>query len=429
MGLFDWLSRRVNNEVQKGMTTYSVGNPVVYTHIDTDKAISEGYNSNTAVFAILNKDAEKFGSVPSYVYKANDEESEEQDNELSKLINKPNEYQGQDSFRMLLRLYRKLTGEAFVWLNRGDLGKMDDKARLKKPVLEMYVLPSDCVNIIPDPSNLWGCLGYQLDVNGKQIPLSKSDVIHWKSPSLNFDASTREHLRGQSPLSSGYKTLQQNNSATDAAVRMYQNDGAKGVMANETLDKLTPQQRSQIDGVINKKINNNDVKGAVATLQGKWSYLDLGKSNTDLGLLEGKNVSMKELCFLFDVPYELFDPSTTFANKEMAMKAWVSNSIIPSCKQFDDELNRVLPMAFGLTDYIKSDFSELPEMQEDMGTKISNMVKGPFRPNDILELQGYDRDPNPIYDDIWIPGGFVPGSMQGESMDSIARSLNDQGLA
>ena len=409
------------------MQTFNVGNPEVYTHIDTEKAIEEGYNGNTAVFSIINKDAEKFGSVPSYVYAQNDEDAP-LDNELSKLINKPNDYQGQDAFRMLARVYRKLTGEAFIWLNRGDMGEIDDKARMRKPVFEMYVLPSDHVTVIPDKDNIWGTIGYVLDVNGTKLPLHKSDVIHWKGVSLNFDANTRQHLRGQSPLSSGYKTLQQNNSATDAAVRMYQNDGAKGVLGNETFDKLTPQQRSSIEGVVNKKINNNDVKGAVATLQGKWNYIDLGKSNTDLGLLEGKNISMKELCFLFDVPYELFDSETTFANKEQAQKGWVSNSIIPACKQFDDELNRVLPMAFGLTDYIKSDFTELPEMQEDMKLKIETMMTGPFIPNDILEAQGFDRSTEPLMEQVWIKAGFQPIANAGETMDSIANNLYQQGL-
>lgn len=426
MGLFDWFKRRVTGSVLQG---FSIGNPEVYSPIDNTKAISEGYNANTAVYSIVNKDAQKFASIPMYVYKRKGDESEEQENDLSKLLNRPNEYQGQDSFRQLVRTYYKLTGEVFIWLNRGDLGDLTGEQRLKKPVFETYVLPSDNVLLIPDPTNMWGIAGYILVVNGKRITLPKEDVIHWKQPSLAPIDNSLEHLRGRSPLASGYKTLQQNNDATAAAVRMYQNDGAKGVLYSEIVSDFSPEQKNQLDTVINKKLNNSDVKGAVARLAGKWGYLDLGKSNTDLGLLEGKNISLKELCFLFDVPFELFDSQTTFANKEQAQKGWLTNSIIPSCKQFDDELNRVLLKAFNLdsTYYIGSDWSDLPELQDDYSKLVNSLAQAWWMtPNEKREWMG--EEPIPGFDECLIPTGLQPVSMLGESMDTIANDLTNQGL-
>jgi HK97 family phage portal protein len=343
----------------------------------------------------------------------------------------PNEFQGQDAFRAQLRTYYKLTGEVFIWLNRGDIGEeVDDKTRLSKPVLEMYVLPTDHVLVIPDPNNLWGIAGYKLELQGARIDINKADIIHWKNVSLKFDGSSRDHLRGHSPLSSGYKSLQQNNDATSAAVRMYQNDGAKGILFNETLDKLGPDQRTTIEGVVGRKINNSDVKGAVATLQGKWGYLDLGKSNVDLGLLEGKNISLRELCFLFDVPYEMFDPQTTYANKEQAQKGWLYNSVMPSCKQWDDECNRVLLPAFGLeaTAEIRSDFDDLPEMREDVASLVTSLQSAWWiTPNEKREWMGFEPV-GPEFDEPYLPGGVEPLSMIGQGMDDVQRQLQQQGL-
>lgn len=436
MAVLQNIGRALKNLFGRGtpvssLTVTTIGNQEVYVPIDTDKAISEGYNGNTAVYSIVGKDARKFASVPVHLYKVNSEEEERLDNDLSKLLNRPNDMEGQDFFREKLRTYYKLTGETFIWLNRGALvDEIEGKERLKKPVLEMYVLPTDYVTIKPDPSNVFGLLGYFLDINGTKLPLHKEDVIHWKNVSLTFDASSRDHLRGRSPLSPGYKTLQQNNSATDAAVRMYQNDGAKGVLFNETLDKMNPQQRAQIEGVVDRRVNSNDVKGSVATLQGKWGYLDLGKSNTDLGLLEGKNLSMQELCFLYDVPFEFFDSKTTFANKEQAQKGWVLNSIIPACKQFDDELNRVLLQAFGLEGQaiIESDFDNLPEMQEDMAKKVTALMAAwPITPDEVRDALGYE----PLggkFAEPWVPQSVVPLSETGLNIDQIAADLAAQGL-
>lgn len=427
MGLLDRLFNRTKRAT--GLAV-NYGNPAVYEHINTDKAVTEGYLGNTAVYAIVNKDAQKFAAVPQYLYNARSEEDEIIENDLSKLLQRPNEYQGSDAFREQLRAYRKLTGEAFIWLNRGILAEgLEGIARMAKPVLEMYILPSDQMLIVPDPENVYGVLGYILDLGGTQLKMAKEDVIHWKGTSLEFDASNRTHMRGVSPLSSGYKTLQQNNSATDAAVRMYQNDGAKGVLFNESFDALDPVQKQDVRGVVNKRVNNSDVKGAVATLPGKWGYLDLGKGSTDLDLLEGKKLSMQELCFLFDVPYELFDSETTFANKEQAQKGWLYNSIIPACKQFDDELNRVLLAAFNLigTAVIRSDFDDLPELREDVAQLVTSLntawwITG----NEKREWMGFGKITDPTMDEVLLPAGQTPISQV--NMDEVARQLDQQGL-
>lgn len=409
---------------------WAVGTKEVYSNIDVEKAISEGFDTNTAVYSIVMRDAQKFASIPRFVYKASAMEEKAYnekniiENDLSKLLNRPNEFEGQDAFLSKVRAFYKVTGEAFVWLNRGDVGhRFDDITQTlvdrtseeysKLPVLEMYVLPSDRVITIPDPYNIWGVIGYKLDLGGKEYPLRKEDIIHWKMPNLDFDPELRTHLRGKSPLSSGYKSMQQYNDATDASVRMYKNDGSKGVLFNETLDKMNPVQQSQVKSVVDTKINSNDVKGAVATLQGKWGYLALNTS-IDMQLLEAKKLTWKEICFLLQVPYTQFDPDTNFANTEWQQKNWVTNTIIPDSKSFDGELNRVLLKAFKLenTGFIGSDFSELPEMQKDLGIMATALSTAWWiSPNEKRKMMNEEPKADEIYDELWIPSGVQPSSM------------------
>lgn len=399
---------------------WNIGNAAIYAPIDTQKAVTEGYLSNTAVYSIVNRDAEKFGVIPRYVVRGEDRLN----NPLSKLLERPNEYESQDAFFTKARIYRLLTGEAFIWCNRGDTDmitedgfeKLPDEVHAKKPVLEMYVLPSDYVTVIPG-RDLFTVEGYELEFNGSRVPLRKVDVIHWKNTNLLWDTSGRQYMRGISPLSPGYKSLQQINSATDASVRMFDTDGAKGVLFNETLDNLTPDQQKQLDSVIDSKLNNNSVKGRVVQLQGKWDYKSIAGS-IDKVLLDAKLLSWQELCFLFGVPYELFDPNTTFANKEQAQKGWVSNTIIPASRQFDGELGRTLLKSFGLEGAaIESDFDALPEMQEDLKEKASwLMTTWPLTPDEVREALGYD----PLggeFAEPWVPGGMTPLSKREEGFD------------
>ena len=430
---------------------YLLGSPEVYAAITAEKAIENGFNKNTAVYSIVMKDAEKFASIPRYVYdKAKYEEKTGKpfkyevkamakkpylENDLSVLLNRPNPDESADEFFTKVRACYKVCGEAFIWLNRGDnmfvdsngeLMEMDEETRSKQPVLEMHALPPNHVIVLPDKENMFGKSGYQLDFASRPF-LNKIDVIHWKSTNLKFDAVDRQQLRGHPPLESGYKTLQQNNDATDGAVRMYQNDGAKGVLFNKTVGKMTPEQSSTLSSVVNKKINNNDIKGAVATLQGEWGYLNLQGTSVDMELLKGKEFSWKELCFLFKVPYEFFDSETTFANKEQALIGWITNDILPALKRLDGELNRVLLKAFGLEKkaFIASDITELPEMRKSMVESAKLMLDNwAITPNEIREYLGYERSTEPTFDEQWVPSGRTPLSMTGESeADAIMNEL------
>jgi hypothetical protein len=160
---------------------------------------------------------------------------------------------------------------------------------------------------------------------------------------------------------------------------------------------------------------------------GELDYLDLAKSSIDQDLLKGKADSWKEICAIMSVPYEFYNTETTFSNKEQAQKGWVTNKIIPGCKEFDDELDRKLLRSFRLEDIatIGSDPSELPELQDD----IAKMVKGLagawwMTPNEKRDMMKQERISDPLFDEPWIPSGLTPLSQsQGDGFDALAGQL------
>lgn len=445
-----WFTSLLNRA--RGWKVWNIGTREVMADINSEKAITEGYNANSAVYSIIKADAEKFASIPRYVADAKKLEEKRRKvpmqfkalikaeamtassskDALNKLLNRPNPYQGQAAFMKTVRSYYKTCGEGFIWLNRGDTEGMTDAQIATMPVLEMYPLPSYRMEVVPDPGNIWGVAGYLLDAGGTKIPFKKSEIIHWKDTNLTFDTNTKDHLRGMPALKPGAADLQQNNDATRSSIRMYQNDGSKGAMFNKDLSKATPTQESQIRGVIDRKINNNDVKGAVAALQGEWGYIDLGKTSIDLDLLKGKEMSMKQLCFLFGVPYTMFDPNTAWANSEWQQKNWVSNRIIPASTELDDELNRVLLRAFALEGkfIIQCDYSQLPEMQADMKA-LTEWLRDAWwlTPNEKRELMGYEVSDHPLMEEFWVPSNLTPMSQfNGDGFDAMLNELGVQGV-
>lgn len=399
------------NQQTASIHVWTTGTTEVYPSIDSSTAIEKGFNGNTAVYSIVKKDAKKFGSVPRYIEGMDDNEIDS--GKLYDLLSRPNEYQGQDAFLTLARAFYKVCGETFIWLNRGDTSDMntgeqlDDLAHSKKPIIEMYVLPANKVIVVPSPDNLFGVYGYILESNIR-IPIRKVDILHWKDINLQFDAVSKTHLRGMSPLVPGTKTLEANNSATDMTVRMNQNGGAKGVMANKSMAQMNPTQESQLRAVIDGKVNNVDVKGAVAAVQGEWTYMNMGLTSVDMEVLKGKDYSIKELCFMLGLPFEFFDPHSPYAEKQLAQRGWVINEIIPDCRQFDDELNRRLLPAFDLVGKakIKSDFDDMPELQEDKGKQVEWLMKSPVTMNEVREALGYEETTEDGADEILIPSGL-----------------------
>lgn len=449
-----------------GLTSW-LGKREVIPEFDQTKAIEEGFNASTWIYAIIAKNAKKFASVPRYLY---DEKALMQekgakmkprtkalntaqlfDSDLNTLLNRPNEYQGRAQFLALLYAFYLATGEAFIWLNRGNVKQRYDKLtgqlidRSDKemdamPVLEMYVLPSNYMKVYSDPENVFGITGYCLDVSGVKLEIRKGDIIHWRDLNLKFDPTSGAHLRGMTRFTPGNKTVQENKDIVKSSVRMYQNDGAKGILfAPEVgVDSLTPQQESDIRTVVNAKINENDIKGAVALLMGyKWEYIDLAINAVDLSLIEGRTKNQQELCALFDTPHLLFIPTeATLANLENAKRNWVNDVIIPASKELDDLLNLRLLPAFELTGKAKiiSDFTELPELQEDMNKLVETLLKAYWTtPNQKLIAQGYEASPNPLFDEAWIPSGYKPISMivsdnEGDGYEEQLAELEKRGI-
>src|SRR5574337_707173 len=100
MSLIGNITQRIRNMFgTRGSLLLPVYTPEVYADVTAINALEKGFNDNTAVYSIVMKDAEKFASIPRYVYSASDQEEKADkiiDNKLSKLLNRPNEYQSQE---------------------------------------------------------------------------------------------------------------------------------------------------------------------------------------------------------------------------------------------------------------------------------------------------------------------------------------------
>ena len=429
-------------------------NGVVLQAYDNRAYVEDGYLGNSDVYAIVTFLARKAGSIPWYVYKMKPgeksrtslerykqlskgimnkgaferamierknayEENMVTSTPLAKLLERPNPMQAQDQFFQNLFGYRILSGEGNIYGNDGAI----PNGRF----VELNVLPTQFLEIYPDPKDLYGLLGYKVMV-GQGINLPKDQVCHWKSWNPDFNDVTRSHLRGVSPLRSAWKLLRMSNNAADASAKMTYNGGAKGALVpevvNNNVPQMTPEQASTIQRAINERLNGTDNKGSVGILQYPYNYLNFGLSSVDMELVKTMQLSLHQWCRVFGLPIVLFDTDTSsYNNYTNAMRDLITNTIVPLCCELRDELNSWLVPRFGENVYIDFDISALPELQSDMEKMVQQLKAADWLTFDEKRTaMGYDAKMG-AYDFSYVSQGLIP--LEQTMMDLTVPNDND----
>jgi HK97 family phage portal protein len=395
---------------KKGLPLYNngvipVNTGAILQSYDAQK-YTNAYSENADVYAIVSFLARKCASIPFYVYQLNDGQKAKssllkykqltkggltnfetalihrknayddsmilEGTPLADLLNNPNSYQSQDAFFENLFGYRFLSGETFLWGNRGNIpnGKF----------VELLILPSQFTDIIPDPVDLYGILGYQLDNMGSTITLNKSDVMQWKSWNPNFNVSTREHMRGLSPIRAAWNNYLMGVEAQKSAASQMANGGAKGALVPKVVGNQIPMvtelQASQMQQAIANRINNNAKGGTVAMLQTPWEYLNFGLSNSEMQIIDTMKFSLEQWCRVFGMPVVLFSADNMSDNNyQNALRDLVTNTVVPMLGQLRDELNKwLIPNVGTGNEFIDFDVTALPELQKDIEKLVSQLV-------------------------------------------------------
>ena len=461
MGLFDKIFGRSkgldpNVRVESNLRYLNNGSLREY---ENGEYVTKGYLGNADVFAIVSFLARKAASIPWYVYKikpgerakasqlkyknltkhpmsrvAFEQAVMEKKNAyhenivtntpLARLIERPNQYQAQDAFLQNLFGYRVLAGEGDIYLNNGNIPG--------GTIVEMNVLPTQFLEIYADPNDLYGVLGYRLDVAGG-IDLTKEQVIMWKDWNPNFDDSTRSHMRGVSPVKAAYKTLQMSNAAYNASAMMASNGGAKGaltpkVMTNGLFTSVSPTQAADIQNTVNDRLNGTDNKGKLGVLQTPWEYLNFGLSSVDMELIKAMQVSLQQWCRVFGLPAVIFDTDTSsYNNYQNAMRDLVTNTIVPMCATLRDELNMKLVPRFGEDAYIDFDITALPEMQQDMERMVRSLRDANWLTMDEKRVAMNYEAKGGAWDMSYVNQGLIPIEYAGMTLDVNNDNSNNNG--
>lgn len=433
---------------------------------NTKNYITNGYNVNDNIYAIVNLITDKVKQPDWGVYKiVNDsafkayqgimrkKDLTSEDiklaaeykkkslepvyvSKLSELMQYPNDYETMQDLVANSTGYKLITGGRAIW---GEILNMG--ANQGKPYA-LHNLPYHELSIIAN-TNKFPIVeeAYQLRILS-DITFTKQQVLHDKYQNYDWDVNGA-HLYGMSPLKSALRRLSRSNSAVKASAAMLENQGVKGVLYMDDPRVLgsgvDPMETAkQVNAVKSKLVGEGEWRGSdnwgrIGVSGYKLGWQEVGLTPVDLSIIDSEKWDLKRFAAVYGVPSQLVgdSESSTYNNVREAEKALTLRCAMPQLVSFRNHLNRKLQTDWGYAGqniFIDFDQTVFTELQEDIAEK-SAWIKDlkALSPNEQRNLLGLETIPDPLFDEPWItPDMGMPLSewaMQDNSLNSMDNNL------
>lgn len=336
------------------------------------------------------------------------QEGEVQDHTFYKTFANPNPYQG--SFEFLEQVSQSLdvTGNAFIALEGSN------------KMLEMYLLPTKYVAIIPDSKTK--IKEYRYYINGVSVPYKPEEIIHIRYTDVD------DVYYGAPPLASANDVLTFENYRIQFANQFFKNGAVpvglletEAVLGDTLLRKLRGEWEKIHGGIANAH--------KVAVLQGGLKYKSLSSPLKDLELGNLKRLSKEDIQMIFKVPDSVLGSMEGTAGTEGkdSLTMFWRNSLIPHLTRIESALNRGLKKSLfkdgkQLFRFNLKTVAALSDDKESTATYLSTLLSGSvMTPNEARAVVGLPPSVDPMADKL-----FVSNSMFGNQLIPADQAANPQ---
>jgi HK97 family phage portal protein len=362
------LLKHFSAKKESGFFAYQgIGSPQ-WTPNRYDALSAEGFQKNVFVFRAVNLIARGISSIPISVRNYDNKNENEF---LTKIFKRPNEFQTKSSFLENLVSYLLISGNAFIHCS-------DDN--------EFYCLRSDRVQIVPN-RNKTAVESYVYAVDSTKFHIEKKDLLH-----LKFFNPLNDWY-GFSPLQAASHAIDEHNEMSKHNLAILQNGGRpSGCLVVKNAENLTDEQRRQLRSDIHNAYEGSANAGRVMVLEGGLEWKEIGLSPKDLDFHAGKNIVAREIAQAFGIPPLLIGiqgDSAFTSYKEARLHFW-EDTIIPIAEfirlefsnWFSSRFNQAVEIIFDL-DAVHA----LISRRESLWNKVSNADF--LTTNEKREILGY----------------------------------------
>lgn len=334
--------------------------------VDLQSYVNEGFNANALIYSAIMYKVNAMSSAHLRAYRGSLEEPEllDEDDDLVKLVARPNLHQSGQEFDALNRVYLNISGNSYILL---------DKKRGEQLPQAMYPLRPDRVWIIPAPKKRGqrpGAIGYLYVPEGKPkrdgLPILPEYIMHIKRPNPWDPLEGMGY--GLSPISPAARSTDVDNMATKFLQFFFQ----RGTMPQGLLsfeDSLDDDTAASIAERFREMYGGYDSWDKVPVLDhgGKYQRLTPTFEEMSFHNIDGRNES--RILGPLGVPPVLIGArigleNSPWSNIREARRICWEDTILPENQLFETEYQYFLQGAAG--EFVMYDYSKVPALQKDV---------------------------------------------------------------
>lgn len=382
-------------DLLKGMDMESLG--AALKRSDLKKA----YETNAPAWGIINKIAKAVGEMFTFLELQHWSGGKWEDVEthwLLDLLHHPNDRYNCQRFGLGWAVNRLVYGDATVYSPK-QVGKDFGTGK------EMYLIPGHRVGIEKG--------GYAAPMKGIKVTGGReSALIEPKDFFMSFNYNLDDtSFYGTSPLVVAaiyLSIIDKGMGRQDVAL---QNGGPTAIVTPKA-DNLGVMP-AMADAVTDE-LNGKEVSGQIKALRTAIELHQLGESTVDLGILASHKEAITALCFVYDIPVDLYYGQSKYENAKEAKKSLYETNAIPLANEFAADLLAHFEMEGEYRLVVNTD--KISVLQDDPADVLDNLDKMHATLNEKREAYGYEPRPEPWANLPMIPMSTVFG---GEGVPDI----------
>lgn len=357
--------------------------------------------TSNAVYACVRLRATLLASLPLRFYRlrANGEREEITSGRVVDLFSRVNPHWTFSRLVEMLEWSLCLTGNAFVFLERGASGR--------QPPRELWWARPDRVRIVPDPTDYLAGFLYEPPGGGPPISYKPGEVWWLRYP------NPLDEYAGLAPLAAARLAADAASAAMKSNYALFQNGIQAGgfIFPAAGQPSFTAEQQQQLRELLNRQLRG------VANAH-RWGVFDrevkiqqVAMSPKDAEFLGALRWTLEDICRAFGVPLDLVGGQRTYENVQAAHLAIWTNTIVPEARFIATEITeQLLPLFPGEADLAEFDLSGVAVLRESESEKWQiareQIDRGVLVVNEYRQQQGLD--PVPWGDSWWAPINLVP---------------------
>jgi len=365
--------------------------------------LKHAYETNAPAWGIINKIAKAVGEMFTYLELQHWTGSEWQDVDdhwLLDLLRHPNDRYNCQRFGQAWAVNRLVYGDATTYSPK-LIGKELGQGK------EMYIVPGHRVGIEKG--------GYRAPMKGIKVTGGgkQPELIEPKDFFMSFNYNLDDtSFYGTSPLVVAAVYLSVIDKGMARQDVSLQNGGPTHIVTPKA-DNLGVMPA--MADAVTEELNGKDVKGQIKALRTAIELHQLGVSPVDLGILASHKEAINALCFIYDIPVDLYYGQSKYENAKEAKKALYETNAIPLANEFAADFLAHFDMDLDYRLTVNTD--KISVLQDDPADVLDNLDKMHATLNEKREAYGYEPRPEPWADLPMIPMSTVFG---GEGVNDIA---------